>query len=281
MKNVILLFIIISICNQTKAQYQSIFGQNNTAWKIMFAACDYACSHTYIAENDTLIAQETYKIIRRDLQNNYVREDTALGKVWYYDSYSSSEHLLMDLNLTLGDSFQIHNLKYPVDSVYYFQNKKHIRIKRYKSACAYDSLNQLTFIEGVGCSSGFYYNTDLVDNEYLLCQIKDMTTDSIFEQLNLWDVDNCDYCAMSNRNIKESELFSVYPNPFTDKILINAPVYTISILIYNSIGQLVAEEQISEEQVETDLSNLKIGIYTLMMIIDNQLKFTKKIVKMN
>jgi hypothetical protein len=283
MKNkslLIFLSLIFFVFPKTFAQYQSIFGQNNSVWKIMFAACDYACAKTYSATNDTVIfAQQTYRRINQGFQNYYVREDSSVGKVWYYDTQLASEILLADMNLALGDSFQIHNVQYPVDSVYYFDGRKHIRLKKYKYACSIDSSNQLTFIEGIGTNTGFYYDQADFDNEFLLCYTKDTTTAQIFEEMNLPYVDTCDFCASGTLNLEISASLTIYPNPFSDKIQIKSKEHLNRIEIYNLNGELVFEKNNIDEYYDLNLSQLKSGLYFFRAMYNNRTISTRKIIK--
>ena len=66
----------------------------------------------------------------------------------------------------------------------------------------------------------------------------------------------------------------VFPNPTRDRINIACNL-RINAVLYNSIGQLVLQET---NVKQLDLSNFEAGIYNLVLI-HNDLKFTKKIVK--
>ena len=71
--------------------------------------------------------------------------------------------------------------------------------------------------------------------------------------------------ASPNANqIKENKI-KVFPNPVKDMLYIEVQSemddYTASLKIYNSMGQLVAQQQLSQKMEFIDLNSLKTGIY--------------------
>lgn len=71
---------------------------------------------------------------------------------------------------------------------------------------------------------------------------------------------------------------SVYPNPATSHItLVNIPE-NCSAFIYNSVGKLMNEIQLTSSQKEVNISHFSNGIYTLTLIADNKKVFCQKLI---
>jgi len=84
----------------------------------------------------------------------------------------------------------------------------------------------------------------------------------------------CDLNTITNITEFSETQIVVFPNPTRDLINIACNL-RINAVLYNSIGQLVLQET---NVKQLDLSNFEAGIYNLVLI-HNDLKFTKKIVK--
>ena len=79
---------------------------------------------------------------------------------------------------------------------------------------------------------------------------------------------------------QEFDALKVFPNPITDKVTIQLPqgVNSANLKIYNVIGKLVLETELSRSESRLDLSELNSGIYILSVEIDTaskQLKIIK------
>ena len=73
-----------------------------------------------------------------------------------------------------------------------------------------------------------------------------------------------------------------YPNPFKDKTVLNLPVNTEKVYVYNLMGKAVRSYKVAanETTIELDLSNLPAGIYFYSLISESGIIETKKLVKM-
>jgi hypothetical protein len=84
----------------------------------------------------------------------------------------------------------------------------------------------------------------------------------------------CDENTITNITEFGETQIVVFPNPTRDRINIACNL-RINAILYNSMGQLVFEEA---DVKQLDLSNFEAGVYNLVLI-HNNLRFTKKIVK--
>jgi hypothetical protein len=84
-----------------------------------------------------------------------------------------------------------------------------------------------------------------------------------------------------NSNLdKNSNLFSAYPNPFSDRIKIsyNGDSRDMKLYLYNTIGEIIHESGTSNNSFEMELSQLPAGCYWLKMISGNNIS-VRKIIK--
>jgi hypothetical protein len=58
----------------------------------------------------------------------------------------------------------------------------------------------------------------------------------------------------------KSEVFSLYPNPVADKVYLQTPDFGV-VRIYNSLGQLMLERNLSSGKNELDVQHLSQGVY--------------------
>ena len=79
----------------------------------------------------------------------------------------------------------------------------------------------------------------------------------------------------STSGVNENEItYSIYPNPATDNITVNADNFR-TIDIYNNCGQLV----LSTNENSINVSDLEAGVYFVSVIFDNGNVSVKKVVK--
>ena len=165
----------VCIANTINAQYQSLFGNTNTSWNLTRSNLGWAITDSIITTTDTIINGKTYQqITSYDLPSmqfpsnhkGFLREDVVQGKAWFFSSTDTTERLIMDLSLNVGDSFRIvHSWSglddfFLVDSVWVSGAKKHVRLDYYEGF-GHSGEESLTFIEGVGTTKGIGYHRPL------------------------------------------------------------------------------------------------------------------------
>ena len=137
MKNIIFITLFLSISN-IQAQYQSIFGSTQTEWNFISLTCDVAIVDTYMHERDTTINDIEYHII-----NNWglLRESDHNSKLWYRNFHDDDEILILDLSLSMGDTFRINSKEFIIVSIEYLNRE----IPSY-SSCFYFEIKDQTVI---------------------------------------------------------------------------------------------------------------------------------------
>lgn len=273
LKIILIISLMISL-KSTKAQYQSIFGSTQTSWNIHHEQLFGNLTDSLVVDEDTVVDGNTYKKLlyytyfdsNPTLQNNtgYLSEDTITGKSWYFSTIDTNKRLIMDLSLTLSDSFSVDGSYAQVDSVYYLFGKKHIR---------FDLLTRpnekFIMIEGIGTNKGICYNNEGLPQlgAYLLCQHKDNSINYQNTDTQLNGVCNSVITGLNENNLEKKNLV-LYPNPTSGEFTINLKNVSTSgvgLTLTTLEGKVIKQERVNNTTVVMDLSDQPKGIYLLKM----------------
>jgi hypothetical protein len=284
MKNMfsMMLFLLLTLPNSTGQNYESVFDADTTQWNYFtdYNIADYWSTAVYIAAYDTIITDKPYKLLFEDYlwetkHYGYLREDTASGTFWLRFIEDTTEFLLMDLSLEIGDTFLMRNYYnseanqiYIVDSTRYDQGKKLVFLHSQYSAPYY-----ITFMEGIGVDYIFQVIQEPWIFNIFLCAYKD--NNLIYVNPTMGS------CYITRTSIDEmqdtDDNYKIYPVPFGDRLKID---YTRSInrinhiVIYNMMGEELFNQYIDSSIIELNLDYLRIGLY---LIIIND-KYYRKII---
>ena len=280
----------------TQAQYESVFGANQTSWNVFYSEMAGSFTDSLVVCCDTTINNALYKKVEhyRYFNNGnsqmllqgatYLREDTVQGRVWSLDADNMiSERLIVDLSFSIGDSFEILPGQYfYVDSIYTLNNRKHVRFDGPYYATYTEPF---TMIEGVGTNIGLsdYYWILSSNSTYLLCAYKD----NVVSYLNTHPLygGQCVYFQTGMAKILLEDKVKSYPNPFSESITLEYEEGEYSeratITIYNVNGQKVMNERWASGQSKTIATTaLPVGFYFMLLQETNgQLLHYAKLVK--
>ncbi len=282
-----LIFFLFAVANNLQAQsYQSIFGSTQTSWNIKHEQLfgDYTDSLTVIG--DTLINSITYKTLNYFSYfsstpslmtvKGFLREDTLTGKAWYKSSVDTVERLLMNLSLSIGDTFQLFNigggLYFPVDSVYFLLGKKYVRLNYLFNN------EKVLMIEGTGTNLGIRYTEYQYPgvNPYLLCQHKDFFPEYV-NQNGPW-ANTCNVITGIGETESSNQL-KVFPNPVQSDLIIDFEKNSNSgITIYDLRG--IALKKTTHNFTEGNrlfhlsVNELLNGVYFLKIQTENSVHIT-------
>ncbi len=83
--------------------------------------------------------------------------------------------------------------------------------------------------------------------------------------------------TLKSENFNSNDKISIFPNPAKDFLNIksSSTCKIFNITIYNSVGQLIKQLSDNDDLGEINVSNLKIGIYVLSVVTDNDVKIFK------
>lgn len=269
------LILFFSICNESFSQnYNSIFGIENTNWKMPFCNLDIADVKEQMSELETVINGVNYKMVGTvysggvsyDLAgidaNGFTREDVTTGKAWFMSTIETMsgldtvEYLIMNLSLNVGDTFLIYQpwnevITSIIDSVYYISGVKHVQTNYH----FWGSDEPLTFIEGVGTNYGLGYMHDSFNMCRCLISInKDL--DEVYSN------NNCFPPMVGNENLIEDIGISIFPNPASTYVTIESNAKVVqNYAIYTVIGETVMNGTMNSNRI--DISGLASSSYIL------------------
>ena len=263
----LLIFLVTPCYSQA---YESIFGKDITSWSYLtdYDAADVLYTIKYEVYADTLIAEQQYKILYEErnydrgngIVYGFIREDTLEGKIWIKKAEYPDEILIMDLNVSLNDTFRIKDVysgnyyvSYIVTDIYTENERKIIELDH----------GILKFIEGTGISLIYRIIEPSGYISSLLCHHKDSTLQYIDPFYNVCDTVFGVYVpgfASSN--------FKIYPNPSTDRITIELSPQFVNdvikeVVIYNIAGEIEITKKFDSEVVVLDLSMLPKGLFVV------------------
>lgn len=318
MKKITALFLITSlifcVSQQIKSQAYQPLLEDNKSWDVLqWCGCEcnpiccYGWGRRFVINGDTAINNKTYKKVYRYniLRDStvpqvfycpsylvdtilwpttaYLREDTILKKVYYYDTdemfsdyYADcmvdNEVVLYDFNLSVGDTVKCTvatwdncSFNAVVTSVYYVS----INGINRKVFDFYSGAGQDYYIEGIGgteSGGGLYQSVFFFESGYQLeCVQKD--------GLSLFNY----YCRNFISNItdvkNETKYINVNYNSSNRIITANNITENENIILYNSLGvELINIKPVTNE-VKINACNIKNGCYIL-----KSAKFYKKII---
>ncbi|MCO5267818.1 MAG: T9SS type A sorting domain-containing protein [Brumimicrobium sp.] len=290
-----LLLVFLLFLGVSFAQYEPVL-KPSSHWielKVMLTPEFINCqidSIVYI--NDTNINGNQYHVLNNfsDFNNhtNFIREDTTNGRLWFfasippYNGNVNEETLIMDLSLNLGDAFPIpirsiqneqiiDTFNVVVDSIFYQNNKKHIRFGNLINDFTHE---HLTFIEGIGTNFGFDYTYN-TKNKTLVKHVKS-------DSLNYFQ-DFTGLCTTVGLESLEDHNINIYPNPTSEQMLNISNIYNSDVIHYY-ITSIKGEMLISGKfrtHAQVDVTLLSRGIYFLTLSnTESQLLIVKKVIRL-
>jgi len=286
MKNILAVMILLLTTTLCNGQYKSVFGEDLTEWYISYTSFGHGPGFCEVAvitiEEDVEIDGLVYKKVSGI--NMYFREDTILGKVWRRWWGGETEHLIMDLSLSVGDTIflndnsdfhVVHCSMAIADSIYYDENGKNIITNCLAFSCAMNTMTSgdgnvpLKFIEGVGPNVGFYYGGHWHgEGSLLLCTFKD----GVQEYHNTEFDSPCDTVFYDYTQIEKNENntnIEIFPNPITNNIFtveFESP-FTGKLILINGLGNTVLNRKVNSNttNITVNLPNFPAGLYYLMV----------------
>ncbi len=99
----------------------------------------------------------------------------------------------------------------------------------------------------------------------------------------LYTLNNAGYTKLETNLVKPKENAVVYPNPATDRLVIDFESLNlsnkVSLLFYNALGQIILSKTVNyDENISVDVSGFRQGIYTIR-VINGSISYTTKFIK--
>jgi hypothetical protein len=280
----ILGFIFVSI---TRAQDYTPINFSDAVWIEYYSAPEgeFAVSQKY-CEGDSIIEDEVYNKLYEykvfSLPPGYTNQTegpTLLGlirnssdkKVLFIPAGSFIPDTIYDFNIELGDSIKGIYHGFVIREIDSVEVCGEFRTRYSESEGSWFLEN--TLIEGKGFSTGLLGYYDHFDYKVEIMRF----IECFFEKSN----PNCPNCELIYTSNEQAHLFRCYPNPFTEKLMIQSdlPIYMISITDLTG-NKVLTRKFTNKAQVELDLGFLNTGIYHLSVQYENHSDYSTKIIKL-
>ncbi len=275
MKQTITIAFLVLITYTSVAQ-KIRFSDSGNAWHEQFGNMNTGGVRKYEVYGDTIINSVVYKatsIPGYTTGKTFVREDTAKNQVIILDD--TNEYILYDYNLNIGDTiFYLYGNNHYVSSidsvqidsvwhkVFYFKGGT-------KGGWPY------AVVEGIGCIDGLLFpldNYSVVEAHFrVICfhhsGIKSQITPPILYgnygiSKSFSNTDSCYVSITEPSDIKKTVKISPHPANATSKITLPYTFTGGSIVIFNTMGQVVTEQTIyNQSKIPVDLLKLNTGLY--------------------
>lgn len=310
--------IILSFQFTIQAQTYQTLPDSNVTWIVT----ESSSSGTFHIEyglstfsDDTLINSNNYKKIFLRWSPQFYEyagayRNNSNGKTFYVPPLSdTTEYLLHDFSKNAGDTIKGVALNHPnhqfigtydliVDSIQYKNSGPHnlkcLFLSPIPPHPPYYNGNQIVWVEGIGCLNGGIFNQYLCG--LAMISLRCMSTDDTifyFSPLSScwfpqgitlsYDSGVCELPLVSiNETVPEYNQTIIYPNPFSDYILIEYPPSPpFEITIFNLLGQKIFFRSYSsiEGRQLTIVLNLKPSLYLIRLLSKNNEIITKKLIK--
>ncbi|MCH2223960.1 MAG: T9SS type A sorting domain-containing protein [Crocinitomicaceae bacterium] len=302
MQSFLMTLFFACLCLNSNAQYHH-FIESGKTWRELV---EYSIGMWYIDEyqiyGDTTINSVSYKKIEMVTSTDgsitlpqysgAIREDTLAKRVYIYFPNDTTERLLYDFDLDVGEQ---HTFDYcysillgaapgtfTVDSIGVYTDQNGLDRKVWY--LNYSHLGVVTrIVEGIGSNSGmFSYSCAFDVWSDLVCVHKDSTA------LFVNDLPFANYCTpfisvgLEENNLYDED-FSLYPNPSNSIVNIDFENTTelskVKVLAIDPLGRVIPlQSVIKYNRMIVDVSALKNGFY-LLSIQTEETNYVKRILK--
>ena len=230
--------------------------------------------------------------------NTYLKPVSQMGRMWRYSSISSVRkyytedsftntsipilsNQIWDLDIRLYSDILIDNqaelnltcnLELPPQSEILVKNNSHIKIDG--GTINSSDNNSWNGIRIEDNSSLEVLPGTEINNNFFLAY-----TGGLFNKGNINNSNKTNDIEITDS--KKEKVFSVYPNPFSSNLTVETSNFEgeeVKIQIQSILGKIVFKSNLNKSNQKINLSNLKEGIY-IMLIDTNNKNFTKKLIK--
>ena len=271
----ILLTISVSLFGQTSVYHP--FPDSNAVW--VYSRHEMAGTtevwKIILSNGDTTLNTQTYrKVYSRYPSPIYfggMRQEIALRKVFFIPKDSSSEQVLYDFNLSVGDTIPSTFIGcYPqvwvasIDSTNQFGNGYRKVFNMTGAIWAPYSL-----IEGIGGSGGVFVPYCMNDGYYY--QLDCYSVNDTIQSSNPWGASMCSLSTNVADNFIKLSSLKVSPNPFhsTTTLELKKDFENAVLKIYNIFGDQVQRQKIISQTTIINRNGLRDGIYLFQIISSN------------
>ena len=214
-----------------------------------------------------------------------LKDDSIANKTFFVFKNTTTDSLLYDYNLIVGDTMKGFISPYPSIYDMVVLSIDSVLIKgqyRKKWNFAHFNNDSTYFIEGIGSNAGLIepLNTYAIDFKYryLVC-VKD-STGTLFTSSHSSAM-GCNLIVSGTNEIDLINNCSIFPNPFTTSTTIQTSINlkSATLNIYNALGQEIKTiNNISGKEITLQRDNLPEGIYFIRLREDDKIIANGKLI---
>jgi hypothetical protein len=298
MRKLVILFTFFTTINSSgQTSVYHPFPDSNAVWNYFLDPICAWMGYTYdnysiIFDGDTTINSQTYHKLNTPFIDYYytgqctpvtyfigyrgaIRQDTSLRKVFYVPPSESTEQLLYDFNMQVGDTVQgylaywsgggLYDTIVAIDSVLVGNSYR----KRWQINYCYD----VYLIEGIGSTYGLIEILPqcLPDHWYYSLTCFKQNEQSLYPDPNY----NCQ--LINSVNEIENINLTIFPNPSSGSLFIKTDLLLNEIKIFDLVGNIVFHKnQINQSHLTVD--DLPNGTYFISVTDKNKNSYYSKII---
>ena len=246
-----------------------------------------------IGDMEIINGQEYQRMLYGTNDACLLREEN--GILYKYDTFNSTEKVLIDMSLTEGDVFNLIDTGYnsisPQCSPFsgglnhselIVESVEHVLVAGLlRKVIVFDKWNSLfttkiTWIEGVGNVTGFdsfWEMIDITDGQLLVC----FTTNG--ESYFFNDATSCDNTTLGLDDFSNEEVI-LYPNPVINISILQFPedIGADTLLIYDISGKLVSEIKVDSNAHTINHMNYRSGLYFYKLVGTHEVLVSNKFI---
>jgi len=287
MKKLIFLFFLSVALQYSYAQYKPLPMQN-AEWinygGINLLGCPQCTfvQYKYFTDGDTLINNQSYVKIKKtespslnDVSSyptytGAIRQDTLNKKIYVILSDSTTENILYDFSLQVGDTVKsvLHTLAsdcfgfnsetiVSIDSIQV--NGNYHRVFHFQGSCT--GPNGGSYIEGIGSDFGLLFPNRMDETESHLSCLK-VNNQTYYPNSSA----PCELVVSIN-SLEENNEFDIFPNPASEIITISLPKNssTMECYVFDNTGKELKRFIVVAGENLLDISILKQGSYLVQV----------------
>ena len=295
-RHLLLLATLSSLFANGQTSVYHPFPDSNAVWNFHFqwycfanGTADEYYSITF--SGDTIIGSQTYHKLSTPFVQSYstgtcggyptgfrgaIREDTAARKIFFVPPSESTEQLLYDFTMQVGDTVRgfTASFAWPADIV---QSIDSILVgTTYRKRWNINNCYNIHFIEGIGSTYGL-----IEVSPGCVTDLPDYTLTCFQQNGNAHYPDTITNCQLiTSIQSKDKVLYKVeaFPNPSNGCFTIEFGGGDIKeLFITDLLGKIILRQSI-DKQTQIKIDNLHAGTYLLILIDRNGLRLNSKIV---
>ncbi|MFT6167737.1 MAG: hypothetical protein ACJASF_002437 [Vicingaceae bacterium] len=300
MKIITILFLLLNswfLSAQTSIYHS--FPDSNAVWNYKLQANCFANGsanedYSIVIAGDTILNNTTYNKLYTPfvvsfstgtcggILNGYkgaIRHDLIGKKVYIIPSQDTTEQLLYDFTLQVGDTVTGYTQLFPFQPDTVISIDSMLIGSLFRKRWIINTCYNISIIEGIGSTYGFFEKSPGCITDFPDFSLNCFQQNSQTMYPN--STSNCQIITSINTIPIVEENINIYPNPSNGSLTIDFRTIQIKeIRLINLLGKIIHSQELRKEK-SIDINNLPQGYFFLIMIDQYNQTISKKIVVTN